>query len=82
MLDLDLGGSGALHCMCYVPPKPLLQLDILDSINAVLGVSLELDPKLCIMGYMVLRCLFKAWKLIAQKWLALDPPTSIEWVKI
>lgn len=58
------------------------------------GVSLGLDPKFYILGYVnegtlsyntqiaVLRCLFQDSKLIAQRWLALDPPTSIEWVKI
>lgn len=31
---------------------------------------------------MVLRCLFQARELIAQRWLVPDPPTNIEWVKI
>lgn len=60
-------------------------------INKVFGISLDLDPKICLLGCMekdknmrgrqtaIIRCLFLARKLIARTWLALNPPTRVEW---
>lgn len=52
-----------------------------------------MDPKLCILGVgegigrgnvktkVVLRCLFQARKLIAQRWQAEKPPSKEDWIR-
>lgn len=51
-----------------------------------------MEPKLCVLGYRekfregvsttvaVLRCLFQARKLIAQRWQSRRPPSVSEWI--
>ena len=58
---------------------------ILDTINKIYKTKLEMNPRLCILGLgeeisrmtstskAVLRCLFQARKLIAQRWQAGNP---------
>lgn len=64
---------------------------IIKSINEVLQIKLSADPGLCILNIMeessfskniydtIVRSLFQASKLIAQKWISIYPPTVEEW---
>lgn len=60
-------------------------------LEQVFEVSIEMEVMLCVLGWMegvgkpgntqlaVLRCLFQARRLIAQRWQSSTPPSSREW---
>lgn len=63
-------------------------------IGQVFEVSIDLEPMLCVLGWIegegklgdtqlaILRCLFQARRLIAQKWQFTIPPSSREWEQV
>lgn len=65
----------------------------METIKQTFGVALEVDPIVCILGYIggggiirkrriaTIRCLFLARKLIVKRWTARSPPTHTEWLK-
>lgn len=67
--------------------------EVLDTINKIFNLGLKMDPKLCILGVgvslgrgnikfkAVLRCLFQARKVIAQRWQAEKPPSKDDWFR-
>lgn len=74
-------------------PEAILILGGDNRINKIFRTTLELAAKTCLLGNMeecrvptgttevVLRCLFQARKLIAQKWQAQCPSAGEEWVE-
>lgn len=65
---------------------------MIDSNNRIWNLTLKLDPKLCLLGWLdeqlymphtsiaILRVLFMTRKLIAQKWLSTTSPSYEEWI--
>lgn len=65
--------------------------DIIKIINSLLRIKLPVDTGICLLNiieessfsecvYVIIaRILFQAWKLIAQKWISIYPPTVEEW---
>lgn len=80
-----------IHMIWKCPKLYRYWTEILDTINKIFKLSLKMHPKLCIMGVgerlgniknkVVLRCLFQAKKLIAQRWQAEKPPSKEDWFK-
>lgn len=86
---LTLNPKGDLVHMWRCPKLNGYWREVVGTINKVFGIILDLDPKIFLLGCMeednmwgrhiaIIRCLFLAWKLIARKWLVLNPPTCIE----
>lgn len=85
--------GGLIHMMWRCPKCHRYWGEVIDPMNSIFGVTLELNPITCILGYIweegianrrqttLIRCLFLAHKLIATKWLAISPPTHTEWIK-
>lgn len=82
-----------IHMLWRCPKLYRYWTDILNTLNSVFGVSLQLDLKLCFLGYMefefvppaiqivVRQCLFHSHKSRAQKWLSSLTPSYSEWLK-
>lgn len=82
-------GFGDLIHMVWRFPKLFQYWEwVIKTINKIFGTKLEMDPRLCVLGYRrvpgggksttvaVVRCLFRAQKLIAQRWQSESPPIS------
>lgn len=83
--------TGDLIHMVWKRPKLFRYwVEIIDRINKIFRSTLEPEAKACLLGSLeedrvppgttvaVLRCLFQARKLIAQKWQAQTPPPTVE----
>lgn len=76
--------------MLWKCPKLRYWQDIIININSTLGIEISLDPNLCLLNIMeepniskhthtaMTRGLFQARKLIAQKWISIYPPPTVE----
>ena len=81
-----------LHMVWRCPKLYSYWVEITERINRVFGSSLDPVALTCLLGCMednqvppgnleaILRCLFQARKIIAQKWQAHAPPSVENWV--
>lgn len=81
-----------IHMVWRCPKLFRYWTEILKIINATFRVTLELEPRVCVLGHIeeeigtigtipvIARCLYQARKSIAQSWQSMKPPTPEEWV--